>query len=210
MLPSPAEEVQPATGAVDTVLLCHHWISPLHFNNCLVQLIYQIWPQKTTEGSPDLLSESLVQSLLTLHELYLFRSEQKGWQNHSVPSHPAHSIFELLQSGRTLQSSEHQNDQTQKQFLPSGNPSHENLTINVEHATLLYITYSSHILIYISNVHMYLYTHTCLYCILCFCYFVHCLFVYYSFIICPVLSCPVAVILLHCGTSVSYNKFMYV
>ncbi len=33
-----------------------------------------------------------------------------------------------------------------------------------------------------------LYTHNCLYYILCFCYFVHCLFVYYSFIIC-VLSC---------------------
>ncbi len=24
VLPSPAEEVQPATGAADTVLLCHH------------------------------------------------------------------------------------------------------------------------------------------------------------------------------------------
>ncbi len=48
VLPSPAEEVQPATGAVDTVLLCHHWIRPLHVNNCLVQLSYQIWPQKTT------------------------------------------------------------------------------------------------------------------------------------------------------------------
>ncbi len=48
----------------------------------------------------------------------------------------------------TLQCSEHQNDQTQKQFLPSSNPSHEHLTLNVEHKTLLYITYSSHILIF--------------------------------------------------------------
>ncbi len=47
----PAEEVQPATGAADTVLLCHHWICPLHVNNCLVQLSYQIWPQKTTPPS---------------------------------------------------------------------------------------------------------------------------------------------------------------
>ncbi len=53
VLPSPAEEVQPATGAAEIVLLCHHWISPLHVNNCLVQLCYQIWPQKTTEVSPD-------------------------------------------------------------------------------------------------------------------------------------------------------------
>ncbi len=53
VLPSPAEKVQPATGAAETVLLCHHRICPLHVNNCLVQLSYQIWPQKTTEGSPD-------------------------------------------------------------------------------------------------------------------------------------------------------------
>ncbi len=36
-----------------THLLRYHWIRPLHVNNCLVQLSYQIWPQKTTEGSPD-------------------------------------------------------------------------------------------------------------------------------------------------------------
>ncbi len=53
VLPSLAEEVQPATGAAETVQLRHHWICPLHVNNCLVQLSYQIWPQKTTEGSPD-------------------------------------------------------------------------------------------------------------------------------------------------------------
>ncbi len=38
----PANEVQSATRAADTVLLCHHWIPPLHINNCLVQLSYQI------------------------------------------------------------------------------------------------------------------------------------------------------------------------
>ncbi len=53
VLSLPAEEVQPATGAAETVLLCHHWICPLHFNTCLVQLSNQIWPQKTTEGSRD-------------------------------------------------------------------------------------------------------------------------------------------------------------
>ncbi len=60
---TPAEEFQPATGAIDTVLLwrrrifrliiCHHWIHPMHVNNCLVQLNYQICLQKTTEGSLD-------------------------------------------------------------------------------------------------------------------------------------------------------------
>ncbi len=95
----------------------------------------------------------------------------------------------------TLQSSEHQNDQTQEQFLSPSNPSHEHLILNVEHTTLLYK--------YLFTIHTFflqictsdLYTHNYLYCILCFYYFVHCLFVYCYFVVCV---CPVAVILLHC------------
>ncbi len=84
----------------------------------------------------------------------------------------------------TLQSSEHQNDQTQNQFLPSGNPSHEHLTLNVEHATLLYnYLFTTHTYFFISNLHISDLTHNCLYCVLCFCRFVHC-----SFVVCPVLS----------------------
>ncbi len=37
----------------------------------------------------------------------------------------------------TLQSSEHQNDQTQEQFLPSGNPSPEHLTIIMAHTLFI-------------------------------------------------------------------------
>ncbi len=44
------KEVQPVTRAAETVLLCHHWIHPLHVNNFLGQLSKQIWPQKTTGG----------------------------------------------------------------------------------------------------------------------------------------------------------------
>ncbi len=47
----------------------------------------------------------------------------------------------------TLQSSEHQNDQTQKQFLPSGNPSHEQLTIIIVHTLFI------HLYTYLSNTH---------------------------------------------------------
>ncbi len=47
-----------------------------------------------------------------------------------------HSVNEAYPD--QLQSSEHQNDQTQEQVLPSGNPSHEHLTLNVEQTTLLY------------------------------------------------------------------------
>ncbi len=128
VLPSLAEEVQPATGAVDTVLLCHHWISPLHINNCLVQLSYHIWPQKTTEGSPDCWVNHWY---IPPHSprTVLIQREQKDWQNHSGPLTSSTLSLWTVTVWSTLQSSEHQNDQTQKQFLPSGSPSHEPLTI---------------------------------------------------------------------------------
>ncbi len=80
----PAEEVKPATGAVYIVLLCHHWICPLHVNNCLVQLSYQIWPRKTTESSPDCGANHWYNPPHSPRTV-LIQSEQKGWQNHSGP-----------------------------------------------------------------------------------------------------------------------------
>ncbi len=194
---------QPATGAAETVLLFHQWIHPLHVNNCLLQLSYQIWPQKTPEGSPDCWANwySPPHSPRTV----LIQIEQKGWQNPSDPSHPAHSLFELLQS------SEHQNDQTQEQFLPSGNPSHEHLTLNVEHTTLLYITYSSHILIFhfkFSHVrpHTWPQKWPVLFIVfLLFCTLPFCIFVYYSLIF-SVLSCCCHFVAL--WSLCHYNKFL--
>ncbi len=92
-------------------------------------------------------------TLPTLQELYSFRVSKMAGKINLDYSHPAHSLFELLPSGRhysdtTRQSSEHQNDQRQKDFLSPSNPSHEHLTLNVEHTTLLYIIYSSHIIIF--------------------------------------------------------------
>ncbi len=79
--------------------------------------------------------------------------------NTSIKVHTLHNWIwfsklrrDNLKASKTLinnESTEHQNGQAQEQFLPSGNPSHEHLTINVEHTTLLYI--------YLFN------THTCLY-----------------------------------------------
>ncbi len=140
VLPSPAEEVQPATGAAETVLLCHHWTRPLHFNNCLVQLNYQIWPQKTTEGSPECWANHWYNPPYSPRTV-LIQSEQKGWQNHSGPLTSNTLPLWTVAVWSMLQSSEHQNGQAQEQFLPSGNPSHEHLTINVEHTTLLYILF---------------------------------------------------------------------
>ncbi len=152
-LPSPDEEVQPATGAAETVLLCHHWIRPLHVNNCLVQLIYQIWPQNTSEGSPDYWANHWYNPPHSPRTV-LIQSEQKGWQNHSGPLTPSTLPPWTVTVWLMLQSSEHQNGQTQERFLPSSNPFHEHLTINVEHTILLYIVYSSHILFFISNLHI--------------------------------------------------------
>ncbi len=101
----------------------------------------------------------------------------------------------------------HQNDKAQKQFLPSGNPSHEHLTINVEHTTLLYIIYSSHILFYFKFARAYLYIHNCLYyiyCVFLFCTLPICiLFLYYR---CPFLSCCCHFAALWCFCH--YSKFL--
>ncbi len=185
---------------------------PLHVNNCLIQLSYQIWPQKTTEGSPDCWANHWYNPLHSPRTV-LIQSEQKGWQNHSGP--PTSSTLPLwtVTVWSTLQSYEYQNDQTQEQFLSPSNPSHEHLTLNTEHTTLLYITYSSHILIFqlkLSHIRPVHYTYNSLYYILCFCYFVHCLFVYLYIIILWSVSCPVSFILLHCGAFVTITNSLHV
>ncbi len=67
--------------------------------NCLVQLSYQIWPQKTTEGSPDCW-RIIGTTLPTFQELYSFRVRKRAGKITLDPSHPAHSLFKLLPSGR--------------------------------------------------------------------------------------------------------------
>ncbi len=152
-------------------------------------------------------------TLPTLQELYLSRVSKRAGKITLDPSHPAHSLFELLPSGRRYRASEHQNDQTQEQFLPSSNPSHEHLTLNVEHTThnTIYIIYSSHILIYISNLHIsYLYIHNCLYYILYLLFFtlpILYICIYSFYYLCPVLLLS---FLLHCGASVTISNSLYV
>ncbi len=120
VLPSPAEKVQPATGAAETVLFCHHWIRPLHINNCLVQLSYQICPQKTTKGSPYWWANPWYNPPYSPKTVFI-QSEKKGWKNRSGPFTSSTLTLWTVTVWSTLQSSEHQNDQTQKQFLPSSN-----------------------------------------------------------------------------------------
>ncbi len=151
---------RPATGAAETVLLCHHWIRPLHVNNCLVQLSYQIWPQKTTEGSPDCWANHWYNPPNSPWTV-LIQSEQKGCQNHSGPLTSSTLPLWTVTVWSTLQSSEHQNDQTQEQFLPSGNPSHEHLTIIMVHTLFIHLyTYLSNTRTLSLHFHCTLYTCT--------------------------------------------------
>ncbi len=144
-------------------------------------------------------------TLPTLQELYLSRVSKRAGKITLDPSHPVHSLFELL----PLQSSEHQNDQTQEQFLPSGNPSHEHLTIIMVHThsyTLIYLTHlvyisiAHNIPVHTKTVYCYMPVHTLSICILLLrIYFV----LFILFIIC--VFCSVTVILLRCG-----NVYIYI
>ncbi len=91
----------------------------------------------------------------------LILSEQKGWQNHSGPLTSSTLPLWTVAVWSTLQSSEYQNDQTQKQFLPSGNPSHEHLTIIMVHTLCihLYAYLCNTYLVYASIAH-YILVHT--------------------------------------------------
>ncbi len=147
------------------------------------------WPQSApaTEGSKDCWANHWYNPPHSPRNV-LVQSEQKGWQNHSGPLTSSTLPLWAVTIWSMLQSSEHQNDQTQKQFLPPSNPSHEHLTLNVEHTTLLYnFLFTTHTFFFLQICTSDL-TQNCLYCILCFCHFVHYLFVYCSFVV-WVLSC---------------------
>ncbi len=99
-------------------LLCHHWIHPLHVNNCLVQLSYQIWPQKTTEGSPDCWANHWYNPS-PLSKNCTYPEWAKGLAKSLWTPHIQHTPSWTDTVWLTLQSSEHQNNKTQDQFLPS-------------------------------------------------------------------------------------------
>ncbi len=163
------------------------------------------------EGSPDCWANHWYNPPYSPRTV-LIQSEQKGWQNHSGPltssTLPLWTV--TVWSTATLQSSEHQNDQTKEQFLPPSNPSHEHLTLNVEHTTLLFI-HHTYIYIFfffsISNLHVRP-VHTwlsVLHSVLAI------LYIAYLYIVLLLsASCPVAVILLHCGASVTITNSSYV
>ncbi len=154
-----------------------------------------VWHQYTTKSDLRRLrrvvrtAERIIGTTLpTLQELYSSRVRKRAGKITLDPSHPAHSLFELLPSGRRYRALSTRTTRQRNSFFPQE------------------IIYSSHILFFISILHISdLYTHNCLYYILCFCYFVHCLFVYYYFIICVLSCCCHSVAL---WSFCHYNKFL--
>ncbi len=117
VFPPPAEEVQPATGAPETVILCHHRNCPVFIYNCLVWFSYQNRHQKITTDSQDCWEDyqcPSAQPPITLH----LQSEEKGKESHSGPLTPSSLSLWTVALWLALQSTEHQNSQTQEQFSP--------------------------------------------------------------------------------------------
>ncbi len=178
------KEVQTATRAAETVLLCHHWISPLHFNNCLVQLSYQIWPQKT---------ERIIGTTLpTLQELYLSRVSKRAGKITLDPhiQHTSSLNCYRLVNATELWAPERPDTETVSSLKQS-----ISWTLDIKRGThntiILFLnTYLLHFK-FAPNIPV----HT------------NCLFVYCSFVVCV---CPGAVILLHRGATVTKTNSSYV
>ncbi len=183
VLPSPAEEVQPATGAAETVLLHHHLICPLNLNNCLVQLSYQIWPQKTTESSPDCWAYYWYNPPHSPRTV-LIQSEQKGWQIHSGPvtSHIQHTLslncYHLFDATK-LRAPERPDTGT-VYFLRQSISWKLDIKRGI-HNTIIHYLFITHTYLHFNFHISYLYIHNCLYYILYFVHGLFCIFVYYYF-----------------------------
>ncbi len=141
-------------------------------------------------------------TLPTLQKLYSSRVRKRSGKIPLDPSHPAHSLFELLPSGRRYRALSTRTTRHRKFLSPS---SHEYLILNMEHTTILYnylfttqtflfqicTCQTSHIIVCIVY---------CVFAILYMAYIVYCYFV-----VC-VLSC-------HCPSVAlwsfyHYNKFL--
>ncbi|KAL0153467.1 hypothetical protein M9458_051234, partial [Cirrhinus mrigala] len=111
VLPSTAEEVQPAAGAAETVLLSHHRICSLHINNCLVWLSYKIRHQKITENGSDRREDYWCSPAHPSRTVYI-QSEEKGSENHSGSLTSMSSPFQTFAIWSALQSHKYQDSQT--------------------------------------------------------------------------------------------------
>ncbi len=204
VLPSPAEEVQPVTGAANIVLLYHHWNNPLHINNGLVQHSYQISPQKTMEGSPDCWANYWYNPPHSPRTVPI-QSEKKGWRYHSGPlTSSTLTLVSVTVDATELWAPARPDTGTVSSLKQSISWTFDNKR-GTHNTVILYLSithtyFSFQICTYQTCTHIIV-----LYYILWFCYFVHCLFVYYYFIICVLSCCCHSVAL---WSFCHYNKFL--
>ncbi len=78
-------------------------------------------------------------TLPTLQELYSSRVSKKAGKIRLDPSHPAHSFFELLPSGRRYRALSTRTSRHRNRFFPPNNPSHEHLTIIMVHTLFIHL-----------------------------------------------------------------------
>ncbi len=95
---------------------------------------------------PLTIMNSSVKTVESLRFMGTTISQDLKWDNHidSIVKKAQQRLYFLPQLMKfnlpqELLNSEHQNDQTQEQFLPSGNPSHEHLSIIVKHTLFIYL-----------------------------------------------------------------------
>ncbi len=128
VFPPPAKEVQPATGAAETVLLCHHRVCPVFIYNCLVWFRYQNRHQKTTTDSQT--AERIIGAPLpSLQDLYTSRVRKRAKKVTLDSSHPVLSLFELLPSGHRYRSLSTKTARNKNSFSPPGHvPPEQHIT----------------------------------------------------------------------------------
>jgi len=129
------EEVQPATGAAEAVLLYSYWVCPLHFYN-YITTSYKIRSQKITEDGLD------------CWEDYWCSPAHPPWTQKITldSSHPCHFLFELLPSVRHYRALSTSTARHKKKFLPPSNLPHEQLNVipdpcNMQIAQCRYVQY---------------------------------------------------------------------
>ncbi len=116
-----AKEVQPASGAAKTVKLCHH-------RSVLCSSI-TVWFGSATKTDIRRLQRTVRTAeriigapLPSLQELYTSRVRKRAKKVTLDPSHPAHSLFELLPSGRRYRSLSTKTARHKNSFFPRPYP----------------------------------------------------------------------------------------
>ncbi len=129
-------------------------------------------------------------TLPTLQELYLSRVSKRAGKITLDPSHPAHSLFELLSSGRRYRALSTRTTRHRNSFFPQAIHL-MNTTLNVEH-TRLFTLFIHHTYLFFISIctyqtctHIHVYIIYCVFAILYIAYLYICILFFYY--LCPVL-----------------------